>query len=285
MAISNRLILISVAIICLVHFAESHGRKGSHNKGGFFGLRLFNSFDNDQRRLEKSIQQNITDAIADKISTEVYIQIFTALNSTEAQQSLKQLKIEPVAVNTLLKKLKGTAQEVAEARQTIKTQAAAVRLDQLKKKDWKAIKQILSVFQNYQCKLQAKKAISADSTDKLIKGLTALAGIERIFWFRGILFADLVEILKKNGEQGRNEVIDKLNKWIDSADIQSVKKASLVYTLATASSATTPPPTGQSTTPQWSSLSTTTSPGGQPAISTTPSGGQSPSTTIYKGPE
>lgn len=295
MAKTIGLVLLYVAAACLFSSVESHRQKGLL---GFFGFGSNNGgkeYYSGQKEIEKNIQQNITDAINDKIPTETLVQVLTAMNSSDAQKSLKQLNINPTTLVTLRRKLTGTAQEVAEARQTIKTQAAAVRLDQLKKKDWKAIQQLLGVYQNYLYKQSAKKSINEDSTDKLIQGLNALSIVERIFWFRGILFQDLAQSLQKNGEQGRKEVVEKLSKWIDTADIQSVKKAALVYSLATTSksgSSTTVPPSVQPTSPGFVTLSTqrpSTNSSLSPSVgASTPSGGQStlpPSTTPQRRPE
>lgn len=305
-----KLILLSVVSLSLISTAEGHG--GFKDLLGFFRI---NVSDNGkeyfwgQKAMENDLKKNITDVMNDKIPTEAYVLIFTALGAPEAQKSLKQLNVNPTSVNDLLRKLtSGNAQLISEAKQTIKTQAANIRLDQYKKKEWKAIKQLMGVYQTLLYRQSAKQSISQDPVDKLIKGLTAVAVVEKIFWFRDIHFKDLVENLKKNGEQGRKEVIDKLSKWIDSADIESVKRAALIYGLATPTNSAqisttplsstttpycitlTPNPSLKPVTSSSTVVAASTPSGGlsSTVASSTPAGGQSTvpqSTTPRRAPE
>jgi len=263
-------ILLSLAVVLAVALVEAQGHKLF---GGHVGKK-----DHGPKVTQEQLRQNLT-AMANEPSTDVLIQFLSALNSTEAKESLKQLKIQPIAVQQLITKLKGNPQQVTEAKQAIKDQFSPVKLDQYTKKDWKAVEGMIKAIQCYFGRQMAKQALNQEKTETLITGLSALAKHDRSRRFRSIHFTDLVTKLQNNGVQGRKEVIDALTKWIDTADSKTFKKAMKIYMKATMSQMTTiPPPTGQSTplpTGQSSPLPT-----GQPSPppsgqSTPPPSGQS----------
>jgi len=180
-------------------------------------------------------------------------------------------------VPTLLRQLSGSPQDVAAARTQIQTFIQTFGNVKQRKVSSK-VRRLFQIYQMYLIRRAAKVQLQQASVDELKAALSVLTTEENRFGFRGVNFGDLLQTLTSKGESGRQEVSDKLAKWVDRATIDDLQRASKVVYLKFGNTdvTVTMPPAGNFTTTRPAGNFTTTRPAGN---FTTPAGNVTATTT------
>jgi len=87
---------------------------------------------------------------------------------------------------------------------------------------------VFKIYQVYLVRQAAQKQVQLASVNELKSVLGSLATAENRLGFRGINFGDLLQTLNSRGQDGRQEVIDKLVRWIGQVQMDDLQRASLV---------------------------------------------------------
>jgi len=220
---------------------DHDGHKGLHR--GQYVSRMgdgghgSNSLDASDKLTNQQIVETVTNLITQAPTADL-IKFLTALNSTDGQKLMRHSKqYNKEMISTLLKQLNGSPSEVDAAKETLKTFAASIQAS--KGKQASIVRQMYKVYITYQNRQVAKQMIQAASLDVIKAGVAALAAAQKRNNFGNINFANLLKTLNTKGEQGRKEVSDALNKWVDTADIKTLMRAGKIYTAAVMPATTT----------------------------------------------
>jgi len=224
--------LFTAVLICVVAAATAHNKhhqNANANRYGYYSAS--NSRDggkvNNNNVTDQFIQQKITTFLNQKNNTADLIQFLTALNTTEGQDAVKQLGVKPGTVQKLLTQLRGPAQNVTAAKAEIQTIVQSFSNVKQRKFSSK-VRRLFQIYQIYLIRQEAQRQVQQASVEDLKKVFAALVIDENRLGFRGINFDDLLQILNAKGQQGRQEVVDKLVKWVGHATIDDLQRASKV---------------------------------------------------------
>jgi len=225
--------LFTAVLICVVAAATAHNKHHQHANTHRYGYySASNSKDgggkvNNNNVTDQFIQQKITTFLNQKNNTADLIQFLTALNTTEGQDAVKQLGVKPGTVQKLLTQLRGPSQNVTAAKAEIQTIVQSFNNVKQRKFSSK-VRRLFQIYQSYLVRQEAQRQVQQVSVDDLKKVLAALVIDENRLGFRGINFDDLLQTLNAKGQQGRQEVVDKLVKWVGQATIDDLQRASKV---------------------------------------------------------
>lgn len=264
--------LIVSVLTCVIVATSAHRGHGYHGNNhratGRFHVSNSASHDitpvggaNTTDVTDKFIQEKINAFLNQKNTTEL-TQFLTALNTTEGQAAIKQLGIDPTMVSKILRQLKGTSAEVTGARNQFQNLCQSFR-NVKQRKYSSGVRKVFKIYQVYLVRQAAQKQVQLASVNELKSVLGSLATAENRLGFRGINFGDLLQTLNSRGQDGRQEVIDKLVRWIGQVQMDDLQRASLVVYVSYptfGNNNTTAPPAGNWTARPPMNNTTTTLP-------------------------
>lgn len=208
--------------------APHHGHHISPLGGNLYGSGSMDK--NDVSKLtDKQIGDQIVTLITNGTNDDV-VKFLSALNTTDGQTVLKIAGIKPTMISDLLKQMNGAQADIAKARESMRNFVQS--LSTMTKRQRKSLRQVYQVYYSYLNRQMAKQMLQTLSLDGLTAALTALAAAERRSKFGPISFTALLQTLNTKKDQGRKEVNDALEKWINVTDCRTLKRASKIAAVA-----------------------------------------------------
>jgi len=259
-AVLTTLIIASTAHEHHGNLNSNHKAYSNHKATSFSGHSKASS--DDLGVTDQFIQDKVKSIFTQQNNTEL-IQFLTAMNTIDGQAAVKHLGVDPSVVSKLLQLLRGSPQDAAKAKaqiQTLMQTFSSVK----ERKIASHVREVFKVYQVYLVRAAAQQQVQQASADTLKTVITALAKSEAGRGFRSINFNDLLQTLTSKGQQGRQEVADKLVAWIAVATVEDLQRASKVVYVAFAKpdGTTMAPPVGNWTTAHPSGNATTSHPSG-----------------------
>jgi hypothetical protein len=231
--IGGILAMMATSSMARHHHVTHKGLQANHYVSPL-GAGTYGSGSSDLDASDQMSNQQILDTITNLITqapTADIIKFLTALNSAEGQKVLRHAKpYDPTVISTVLKQLNGSPSDVAAGKRSLISLAASFQ--QYKGMHAPNLRKMYKVYITYQNVQAAKQMIQSAPKDVLKQGLTALAAAQQTKNFGNINFADLLNILNNNNEQGQKQVIDALLQWVDTTNCKYLKRAGQVYTAA-----------------------------------------------------
>lgn len=204
---------------------------------------------------DEEIFDRINEIVDQEMTADLH-ELLTALTTDEGQTALRFCGVDPTTIQALLGKIKGSPTDCSQAKRSFKNIVGSLQ-QMLNRRNRIRVRGLLRVYASHLNRLAAAAKFRQSSLEALTEGLRVLADLEEMYWFRGIIFSDLLKTLTDRGAEGLEEVKDKIAAWVATADCLNLKVAVMVYSKAvqyirtTAAPPTTPtaPPTTTSAPP------------------------------------
>ena len=151
------------------------------------------------------------------------------VSTAQGQEMMKEF--DPAVADAIRKLTNPTSteREVAEAKSTLQRFINMMRSYRVSRSDRELIRRSYKNYVSYNLRQMPKMFIPKATLAELQEGFRLLAEKEKVRTFPGIQFGVLYNNLLVNGESVRQQVIDALFQWLDTADYQSLQKASQLF--------------------------------------------------------